>query len=262
MYDNLKSNYFVFGNVDSRRFHAYVFDKTTHDAGARVYNRTQIPGRSGDFVVDTRRVNNVVHEYQVIITDNFEKNLRGLRSALLSLSGYQRLDDTFHKDEYYMAVFEAALSVQSAKDNMGKCTISFNRKPQRYLKSGEEEYARDSEYYDDPTEFANFSIYNSTPFDCKPLINVTGGGSIYLYPSRQDPEVISAMEIDREDGDRTTIDCELMEAYDTDTGESVNSKITTLINGKWVYPYMRPGETYFNLVGLTYISIVPRWYMM
>lgn len=268
MYDSLKENYFVFGGMDSRKYHAYIFDRTTHNAGARGYNKTQIPGRLGDYITDLGRIDNVVHEYSIIVLDDCEKNLRGLRSELLSKSGYQRLEDTYHKDEYYSAYFDGAINPRVDKTHtMAKCTLSFNRKPQRYLKGNDDVIVRKLEDFDSVLKYQEFEVKNPSPFPAYPLITIVGNGVVSLtMGAYMLGRYISSFRIDRETTDSTTIDCGIMEAYDTNTKESVNSSITVFSqSGKRIYPYF-PADINTTIRispdTTTSITIEPRFYMM
>jgi phage-related protein len=68
----------------------------------------------------------------------FAKNLSDFRNAIVSQVGYQRLTDTFHPDEYRMAIYTDGLEIDPIKYNTAsEFELKFNCKPQRWLTSGE-----------------------------------------------------------------------------------------------------------------------------
>jgi phage-related protein len=64
--------------------------------------------------------------------------MAALRSFLLSQIGYKRLTDSYHPDEFRLALYQNELQVEAtSKNNAGTFDITFFCKPQRYLLSGE-----------------------------------------------------------------------------------------------------------------------------
>lgn len=135
-------NYFTLNGVDSRDFGVYINGQGTYSAPEKDYTFYQIPGRSGDIIGSENRLMNIEITYHAFIYADFDNNMAAFRSFLLSLDGYQRLEDSYHPDEFRMACytgpFDPAVTVVN---DAGEFDIVFNCKPQRYLKSGETEYA-------------------------------------------------------------------------------------------------------------------------
>ena len=157
-------NYFTFGNFDSRDFGVYISGEGAYNAPARVYNAISVPGRNGDLLIDEHKYENISVTYPAFIAGkNYRTNMAAFRSAMLSVSGYARLADTYHLDEYRLAYFSEAITVKAAsQNNAGKFDIVFNCKPQRFLLSGETSV----------TLTGNGSVENPTLFESKPLIRV------------------------------------------------------------------------------------------
>lgn len=101
----------------------------------------EVPGRSGDLLIDFGSYKNVELECEVVIEagtgQTFLEYYDYLRSAIMVQSGYQRLEDSLYPDEYRMA---RVVSVEMGKSDTkgGTAVITFDAKPQRYLTSGEE----------------------------------------------------------------------------------------------------------------------------
>lgn len=131
-------DYFIFGDVDTRDYGVYIFDSQTDNAPARVYDKYEVPGRDGDVYIDRQKYENVKHVYWGVIYENYDENLKNFRSAMRSQIGYKRLQDSIHTDEFYSACFVKALDVKTVQGrSAGKFQIIFDRKPQRFLTSGE-----------------------------------------------------------------------------------------------------------------------------
>lgn len=131
-------DHFVFDGMSSLAFDAWVFRVNDYDGAEKQLSTASIPGRSGDVVLDGYRFGNVSQEYDVLIFEDFDRNYKNLRAFLLSRSGYCRLEDTFHPEEFYEAYYDAAMIPTVTRNGkMGKIRLRFQRKPQRWLKSGE-----------------------------------------------------------------------------------------------------------------------------
>lgn len=234
------SEYIIFGGVDSRDFGVHIFDSETDNAPERVYTRHKVEGRNGDLFIDQNRFENVEHSYWGIIYENYEENLRDFRSAMRSKIGYQQLEDSMHTDEYYDAVFIENMEVKTAMGrDMGKFEIIFDRKPQRWLDSGDTVV----------TFTSNGTITNPTPFPSNPLLRVYGTGKIYLGDYGI---TISAADT------YTDIDCFTQEAYKG--ASSKNANITFHGTGK---PFLKAGVNSISFPNtVSKIEITPRWYMI
>ena len=234
------SEFFKFGGVDSRQFYAEVFELRTFDAPARSYDTKVIPGRNGTMLLDGNRYGNIEHSYSCIIHQNFSQNYTNFRNSLLSKVGYQRLEDSMHTNEYYMAYYKEDVSPTiDERRSMGKMVIRFERKPQRYLKSGEASISF--------TETG--TINNQTLFDSKPLLRIYGVGTVGIGDN-----AITVIDCD----DYVDVDCEMMEAYKGVISYNDNISIQNID-----FPVLKPGINNIRLgSGITQIDITPRWYML
>ena len=241
-------NKFTFGNVDSSDYGIYLSGEGTMDGPVRNVEAVSIPGRSGDLLLDQKSFQNIKLTYPAFLykttQENFIKEVEYFRNKISSRVGYQRLEDTFHSDEFRLACFWEGLEVDPVKYNSGGWfDIVFDCKPQRFLKSGE----------DPITYTASGTIQNPTWFASSPLLEVTGNGYIE----------ISGYRITVSDSPGTIkIDCDIMEAW----SESGGTKISQ--NGNVVYrnhatPKLASGTT--NVVlgsGITRLVITPRWWRL
>ena len=233
-------DYFIYDGVDCRDFRVNVFEKNTFGGSAREYATQVIPGRSGEILIDQKRHSNTEHVYSCLIYENAEENLDSLREFLLSRSGYRRLEDTMHRQEFYQAYYAEEFNTTfDRRRSMCKFNLLFRRKPQRYLKEGE-----------DAVEYtSNGKIYNPSRFPSQPLIRVYGTGSFGIAGTTI---TISANPT------HIDIDCEVMEAFTGTT--SKNDKVSFSGND---FPTLHEGENGVTLSGnISKVIITPRWYRM
>ena len=135
------NGYFIYNGVDTRTLGV---DVSRGVAGnilrrpVREYQVSQPPGRLGDIIQDNRHFPNVEIAYHVMIPDNFDAVYRQLRGALLGATGYARLEDSWNTEEFYQAYVSAPLQpTVSANRRQGMLEVTFGRRPERWLKSGD-----------------------------------------------------------------------------------------------------------------------------
>lgn len=176
----------TFGGVNSADFDLYVGGEGTFNAPKRVVEVFEVPGRNGDLVVDQGRFENIEVEYTIINQEadlaTFSQKLSAFRNALCSQRGYQRLTDTFHTDEFRMALFIDEFEVKPIEyATASEFKIKFNCKPQRFLTSGEAEV-------DIPLTSTSpeVDLINPTLFESSPLIETVGYGVLDISSSAGD----------------------------------------------------------------------------
>jgi len=178
----------TFDNVNSKNYGVYITGEAVYNAPERDAEAITVPGRNGAFILDRGRFENITVTYPAGLfgddQTNFANGIRDFRNAIASRVGYCRLEDEYNTDEYRQAVYKSGLDVSPASMNRaGRFDITFDCKPQRFLKSGETESSIAN----------NGKVNNPTLFDARPLLkfNSTGAdGTINL--GTQSITVISA----------------------------------------------------------------------
>lgn len=233
-------NYFTFDGVSSRNFGVFISGTDVFNAAPRNIQTIAVPGRSGTLTIDNKRFENVELTYPAFIYDTFRANVQGLRNFLLSSAGYRRLEDTYNPEQYMMARYVSGLSVDSTERRKeGQFNLTFDRMPQRFLKSGETAQ----------TFTADGSITNSTLYDARPLIRVYGTGSLGIGTE--------TITITTNPG-YIDIDSEMMDAY---YGAVNCNSYITLSSGE--FPVLAPGYNGIDLgSGITRVDITPRWWVL
>lgn len=128
-----------FDGVDLVDFGVTLSGTGTYNAPERDVSRIQVPGRNGDLLLDNGRFFNIDVVYPVNIELGLPDKVRALRAFLLSHKGYFRLEDSYHPDEFRMAQYAGPFEITPTGSNnrYGRMELTFDCKPQRFLKSGE-----------------------------------------------------------------------------------------------------------------------------
>jgi len=159
--------------VDSADYGIYISGDGVYNAPERDVEFVSVPGRNGDIAMDQGRYNNITVTYPAgtfaKTQEEFREKLSDFRNAILSQKGYQRLEDTYHPEEFRMAVYTAGLEVDPVNYNQaGEFELTFNCKPQRWLTVGALPIPVDS----------GDVLQNPTVFDSSPLLEVEGYGTV------------------------------------------------------------------------------------
>lgn len=247
------NGYFIYDGVDSREFGAVIYDLSVDNAPTRLYDELEAAGKNGVYLLSTRRFPNIVHSYSGLIYENFESNLTKMRNRLLSREGYKRLSDSFHDGEFYSAVIKTDIEIEVSSDRKNaKFTIEFERKPMRYLTSGETPVTVTSPSGSQTTS----TVTNPTLMPAYPKLVITGTGNVNIGGNR--------LTIATGTTGDTTVDCEIMEAYLADNQGNISESRNSLVTIQDInYPYFKPGSNAFNLgANITKVVYTPRWWKL
>lgn len=230
--NNLKYN-----SVNSLDVGVAISGEGSYDAPSRDQTSYTIPGRNGTLIVDNGRYNNITISYPAFVMTDFPTSAADIRKWLLTPTGYCRLEDDYHTDEFRLAIFSGTIGFDTTAYNKhAEFTIKFNAKPQRFLKTGETV----------TTCTASDSITNPTDFVALPLIAVAGTGSGTLS--------INGTTVTFEDlPGSIVLDCDTQNAY------SGYDPANNLMTGS--FPYLSPGANGVTFSGgITSVEITPRWW--
>lgn len=136
-----RDNYFTLNGRSSADWGIVASNDNGFDAPERDVSAIEVPGRNGELHIDNGRWRNIDVTYNdCVIERDFTERFGDFRAFCARQRGYQRLEDTFHPDEYRLADMTQGIKVEKlgTRYNAGRFDITFNCKPQRFLKSGEE----------------------------------------------------------------------------------------------------------------------------
>lgn len=163
----------IYGGVNSADYDIYISGDGVYNAPERQVEMITVPGRNGLVALDMGRFENVEIVYPcgtfATTQEEFSEKLSAFRNAIMSLRGYQRLEDTYHPEEFREAVFMSAIEVEPVSYNRaGEFELTFNCKPQRWLAVGAL-----------PIPVASGDVMqNPTPFPSGPLLEIEGYGNV------------------------------------------------------------------------------------
>ena len=231
--------YFTFKNVSSLDECLIIQNKNTFAGASRDLSYTQIPGRSGDLIIDNKRYENVRINYDVCAlegTRTIPEIAHRIKSWLLSDVGYFELTDTYDPDYFRLASISDGLEMVQEKLYYGTASIEFNCKPYKYLYAGQTAQ----------TLTSGGTVTNPEAFASKPYFKITGSGNITLTVNGNEYEFRGV------DG-YIEIDSESMNAYKG--SESRNTKMYTP-----TFPTLVRGDNVISWTGsVTKVEMIPRW---
>ena len=167
------ANILTFGGISTATYGLVVEGSGDYSAPKRAVETIEIPGRNGAFQLDKGYYENIEVEYNIVVKDatqaDFRDAIDSYRNAIVSQIGYQRLEDTYHPNEYRMAMYAGGLDEEPAFHGNGAIfKIKFDCKPQRFLTSGETEI----------TVTSGDTLTSPTHFASSPLIKTHGYGTL------------------------------------------------------------------------------------
>ena len=231
-------NTFTFNGNVSSTYGVYISGNGTYNAPTRAYNNIRVPGRDGDLLGISTRLENVSLTYPCGIVSSFSANLANLRSMLLAQIGYAELSDTYHTDEYRLAVYKGGLEPEMVQNLVaGEFDLVFECKPQRFLNSGKTAVSITS----------GDTINNPTSFASRPLIRTVGAGTLSVGGVTVTIAANSKTYID--------IDCDMMDCFSG--ADNCNSLVTFSGND---FPTIPSGTSTITYSGLTSVTVTPRWW--
>ena len=259
----------TFGGIASDTIKIVVEEPPEYHFPARDYEAVHIPGRNGDLVLDSGSYQNVPREYKIAIVDkqgdanevnpltDFMDIIPPVSTWLHSGSGYQRLEDSYDKNVYRLAYYKDDGSIENILGKAGRCTISFDCKPQRFLKSGETPITF--------TSLSSMAITAGVWYSGKalPLITITGSGSLRLVENIAGVGKVSDMTITNIDGS-VTIDSDTQNVYKGSI--SMNPYVSFADNTG--FPYLASGYNTNTFVLTTQtgsfskVEVIPRWWTL
>lgn len=243
------------GGVLSSDYGVYITGEAVFNAPTRRVNMIQIPGRNGLFAQDEGAFDNLTVTYPAGLFGNTESDfadgISDFRNALCSRIGYRRLEDEYNPNEFRMAVYKEGLEVTPATLKAGEFTISFECKPQRWLKSGETW----------TTATTSTIFTNPTLFDASPLLEVQGYGTLKLTVGDSSVNDIVITQKGAGDPSSLYIDLETGFAYYQNPGQKTNAM------NRVTLPLVLPrftalGNNRFTTIPntITSLKVQPRWW--
>ena len=225
-----------FGAVYSSDFSFYIIDTSGFTAPDDDFETYEIPGRSGDLHISNGRKKNVTVTYQCIMEcDDAMEEFISFRSKLGTVSGYQKLTESYMPSYFWLAKFKS-IKAKTITPKQVLFELSFTCNPKLYLESGETEHAFT----------AAGTIENPTANGAKPIIRIYGSGTFTVGTIIGTINTAGTEYID--------IDTDTHQAFEGPTFRNSNVTIT-----QW--GELIPGVNDVTLgTGINKLTVIPRWY--
>lgn len=233
-------NYLSYGSVLSTDYGVYVIGQQADDSTEREVESVTVAGRSGDLHIDKKRFKNLTVTYTCVIVEEAKRRYEDYIDALLTEGANKRLEDGLHPEWTRLGTLRGAVKPTLSRfRDLYRFDLAFDCGPQKWLKSGEQEVAISDSY----------EIFNPTRHPARPLLKVTGAGTIAIGNERI---TIATAK------DDMTIDCAMEDAYGRNTGQNYNSLIT--LTGQ-DFPSIPSGKTTITVSGCSAV-LTPRWWKL
>jgi phage-related protein len=168
--------------------------------------------------------------------NNLADKVNAISGWLYSKTGYQRLEDSFEPDVFRLAYYNGSGNVTNELTMYGETTLTFTCRPERFLKSGE----------DEQTVTNGDKLNNPTRFEAKPLIHIEGSGTVAIKIG--DKTMFANIT------DFINLDSDRMNAYRLPS-ENMNNYVSG------TFPTIPDGIQEVTLTGsVTKCTITPRYY--
>ena len=217
-------NYLVFGDIDTRDYGIYISGYRKQKIPQRPYEVVQVPGRFGDLLVGGKSMSNEEIRYPAFFAPvngtyglyaTYEAAYSAFRRAMLKVTGYATLTDTYDTGHYRKAVFAGGVDIDTTqKLDAGSFELVFNAKPQRYVLP----IAQPVAVYGDGA----LVIVDTNGLSSEPVINVQYTGSFTF--SRSNGGKSYGATIQSSPLGNLTIDSERKEIYDLE-GHQLNTSV-------------------------------------
>lgn len=217
-----------------------------------------VPGKNGDVVIDNNTYKNVERTYNFAAIfkqgDTFTAVARKITAWLNSAKGYARLEDSYEPEFFRYAMYRKNNEMLNYWDQATTINATFECKPQRYLRTGDE--------FVEIQNGVDNELFNPFNFVAKPLIKVTtnGANATISFKRMNDLgqlETINTITITEAVSD-LIIDTELQDCYN---GSGYKNSIVTLSN--FEFPELQEGITYIAVnSAVSTTEIKPRWWTL
>lgn len=232
------------GTDTATAYGAYVIDGTMAGTPQRTTTAYQIPGRSGDVILDSKRYNNRQIKYTFSLKGEDVITRAQAFCAFLAAESitYHRVIDQQFSDTYMLMRVTDTISPTFKRTRtergLAVIAVTFDAKPHRYLIDGD----------NFNTYSSNATISNPYSEPCYPLLRTTGTVTIGINEK--------TISVTNSSNLTVYIDTERLDAY-TDTGVNFNDGISLSTYSPESYA-LNPGNNTVSIDGAS-VAIAPRY---
>lgn len=234
----LKETFYIDG-VDARSVGIHLQNPIEFSEPVPVVKAVSIPGRNGDLINDTGAFKNrtgTANCFAMTVGD-VGRTLSAINNYLFSKIGYRRLETSDDLEHYWMARVKSGARIEQRLQTVAPFKLSFDCKPQRFLKSGEEKIVLTGRGY----------LNNPHGQAALPLITLYGSGSGGLSIGYRYVEIKSIDGI-------LHLDSYMQNAYNDKGNQNININASE-------FPVLENGINHVYFSGdIERVEITPRWW--
>ena len=154
----------TYNGTKSSDLGVFVTGSGSFDAAEFDVDKYEIPGRNGDLILSNNRYKNIEITYPAFIPKAFMDKAQNVRNWLRSSRVYARLEDTYDMDHYRLGIPTGVQSFSPENRNDGaNFEITFDCKPQRFLKVGETPETVEADVQTESGEIVTFETVAESP---------------------------------------------------------------------------------------------------
>lgn len=248
----------IFNGISTVDMGVQIQTPPVYEFPDKLYDVIHIEGRNGDLVIDKKSYQNVKRTYFLALgfrkNTTFVTNARMLVEWLLTAEGYARLEDSYEPDYYRMAMFEDPGEMTNYYGDATALEVSFNCKPQRFLKTGDAPII-----FPPSSKDSYIQIINPTMYISLPEITTDGDNlkiEVYSGLDYNNPKNYSSVSSSY--NNEFVVDSDIQDCYSNE--QYINNSIT-LQNE---FPKLYPGKNWIRITGtnLRKFEIKPRWWTL
>lgn len=259
----------IFNNKRSDDYGIRVWSPPDYELPEKDLDVYHVPGRSGDLIIDHGSYKNVDRPYTITAAGvsattgiptgtPFLTLARRVAEWLQYSTGYAVLEDSYEPDMYRMARYAGTNPITNLVDQAAMIQVTFNCKPQRFLKSGEDQINITS---------SNYTLNNAYKTIALPIITVKGSGTVYLKvrpSSASSSDDGYRIELSNLNSSGITIKSIDQECYTESTSKNANVSL-----GAYGFPKLYPGNNIitFGSAGsdggsVSRVEVLPKWWII
>lgn len=230
---------FYLDGISAKSIGIYLQSPIEFSEPVPICESESVPGRNGDLIFDTNAFENRIGTAKcyAMLHERVDMSIRAINRFLLSKRGYRKLETSDDPEHYWMARVENGARIEQRLRTLSPFEISFDCKPQRFVKSGNE-----------PILFnGNGILYNQYGFPALPLITVYGSGDGELTIGEKTIIIRSIPDV-------IYLDSDTQNAYNEDGNQNIRVNAPE-------FPVLEDGENAIIMRGgIERLEIVPRWW--
>ena len=160
----MKTGSITYNGKNSLELGVYTTGSGSFDAAELDVDKYEVAGRNGDVIIPKNRYKNIEVIYPAFIPKQFGDKVQSVRNWLRSAKVYSRLEDTYDMDHFRMGRASGVQSFEPVNRNDGaNFEMTFDCKPQRFLKVGETPETVEAETKTASGEIASFDSVAVVP---------------------------------------------------------------------------------------------------